>query len=389
MRHRRCSRWLLGILLAIAAPVSEGAARDYDWCAPVVVRPDQRRQEGDRCIGRWTDEEIADGAEVVMLGGFTDVAEPRFVHLQGQCGPPERHRDIGKYVERLRMLRAARGGPPLFVIHENRFDIVADTQAALPGFDADFLLRTDRPWQEVLDFFQKDRSIGCPVSGCRWSDSMFGHEGREAGPRLRDSIDKVGGRDRYQTVVYNTPAPSANEPVFYPLAALADLRNPKYRAWRVAEAVRAMRDGGYDAIALNQKFTNLIGKVRTIGDEEARDVAAARKSNPFWTAKPIDYRFADYAAGWVALGKELRAAGVPYAISDLPAYPWFERWDDPSSPVNEWQEIRPILFDAKLVMLERGKWGGPSNFDALVAELRAKGVKVVLVEVGCGQKWRS
>jgi hypothetical protein len=353
------------------------------------VRPDQARQRGDRCERKWSDEEIATGrAEVVLLGGFYDVTEPRFLHPRGLCGPPERHADIGRWVRDIRARRAANGGPRMWFVHQVRFDLVADTQAALPGFDADFLLRADRPWESVLAFFTKDRSPGCPAKGCRWSDSLYAHEGKESGPRLRDSIDKSGGPGRYRTAIYNTARPSAQENVFYPVAALADRNNPAYRAWRIAEAKRSIAAGDYDAVTLNQKFSNYLSWMPVLGDEKARDVAEARRSDATWTARPR-HGFAEEAAGWVALGRELRAAGVPYAITDFPSYPIFERWDDPKTPEPEWRAIREVVLGAELMLLGRGAWTPEARYEAFAAELRAAGVHVVPVDVRCGQRGRD
>lgn len=383
--------WLLGVLLvagfaASAAPIEP--ARQFDWCSEVVVRPDQRRRsDGSGCIIEWPDDAIAAGAGVVLLGDWADTSEPVFVRPPGACAERQTHADNGRYVARLRALRAKRGGPPLFFVHMHRFELVGDTQAALPGFQADFLLSTDRPWSEVTEFFAKDRSPLCGKEGCRWSDAFGGWEDRGRGTWLRDSIDESGGPRRHESVVYYLVRAAQVQRLFWPTAAIADLRNPAYRAWRVAEAKRALALGGYDAILLNQKFHQYQGEAQWIGGPQARDVAALRKNgdDTLWSAPPRGYGYPEYVQGYAALAADLRAAGVPYQF-EMRAWPWLVREaDDPTTPDrDEAQMIRGAALGARIALLDAGRGVDHAGFLNFADELRRAGVRVVIIRPECG-----
>jgi hypothetical protein len=386
--RRRSNRFVaIALLLAGIAPSPLAtAAAQFDFCAPVVVRPEQRRAVGARCVARFSEAEIAAGAEVLLLGSHTEVAEPVFEHPAGPCDPPERHSRIGREVKRWREKAAPRS---ITVVHLNRFEIVSDTLAATPGFDARFLVQTDTPWQKVLDFFALDRSPACRERPCRWSDAWGGFEHVNPGRWLRDSIDASGGPGRYQSAVYNLARPSDREDgVYWPTAVHANLGSKAYRAWRIAEAQRAIRDGGYDAVALGQKFSRrLAAEGAWLGTARGRDVAAlhAEDEPVTWTAEPKDYGFSEYMQGYLALAAELRAAGVPYAITDYPDFQFLESWDDPKTPdVNEWESIQDVMRKARVVLLARGPRTPYRAYEDFAAELRAAGVQVVPVNHGCG-----
>lgn len=384
---RRC---LLPVLVLVSLPAfadPSAATRTFDWCSEVVVRPDQRRKSvGSRCVSDWSDAAIADGAGLVLLGSGSDTSDPVFVHPTGPCGTPETHVENARFIARLRKLREGRGGAPLRFVHMHRFDLVFDTQAAQPGFDAAFLLSTDRPWSEVTGFFAKDRSPQCGRSGCRWSDAFGAWEDRGRGTWLRDWIDQSGGPRRHQSVVYYLVRAEQVDRLFWPTAAIADLRNPAYRAWRVAAAKRAIEIGGYDAILLNQKFHQYQDGPHWIGGPKAPDVAALRKigDDTLWSAPPRGYGYPEYVEGYAALAADLRAAGVPYAF-EMPTWAWLERRaDDPATPRDEAQMIREAARGARIAMLDPGRGGAQDRFQALVAELRRAGVEVVITRYDCG-----
>lgn len=390
---RAARRWI-GAAVALfplacrADPPPPPPGAIYDWCSSVVLRPDERRrEEGARCVAAWTDAEIAAGAELVLLGSYADVErENAATSPTSRCVVPETHRARGRYVADLRARRAEVGGPPLRFVHMHRFDLVSAPLAAEPGFRADFLLTTDRPWREVEAFFAADRSPRCGPDGCRWSHAPGGFEDRARGAWLRDSIDAAGGPGRAESVVYYLARAAQIQNRFWPTAAIADLRNPGYRAWRVALAKRALEVGGYDAIALNQKF-HMYRAPYWIGSEKARDVAALRADgdDTLWSAPPRGYGYPEYVTGWVALANDLRAAGVPYAIVDFPAWPWErERADDPSTPArDEGRSIREVAKGARIVLLERHARSDPRGLEAWAAELRAAGVEVFWMDTSC------
>ena len=377
----------IAVLVALAAPRAQAdpaSPHVFDWCSGVVVRPDQFLRAGS-CDPVWSPQEIARGAEVVLLGDFRDVSEPVLPPFQDRCGRIESHAANARRVAALRRLREPTGLPPLEIVHYQRFELVPRTFAALPGFDARFLLETRRPWQEVLDFFQRDRSAPCLSGGCRWSDSNFGDEAGEHGTRLRDLIDASGGPGAYRRKVYYVIKSAPGQQIFFPVAALGDLRNADYRAWRVAEAKRAMAVGGYTAIALVNKFHQYgAEKGHWIGSGRVSDVASLdRVPDTLFSAAPSDYGYAAYVAGWAALARDLRAAGVPYAV-EIQSPEFFARADDPSTAADEGALIREAARGASLVLLDRWRITTDASLRAATADLEAHGARVVPVKAECG-----
>lgn len=374
-------------LALLAGRAQAGEPVRLDWCAPVAWQADQARQDGDRCIARFSEAEMA-RARLVAVGTSWDVTEPDFVHRTGRCAPSQRHAENRARWQRIRERHAERGGERLWIVHAHRFDLVTDTLAMAPEFDGAFLLRTTRPWSDVLAFFERDRSPLCAPGGCRWSDAHGANEEREDGPSLAASIERVGGKGLVRKVVYYVGRGSNEQSTFSPVGVVADLRNAKYRAWRVAEAKRALAAGGYDAIVLNQKFHQYREQKGGywLGSERLPDPSAIRAGGDTpLTAPPLGYGYPDYVAGWSALAAELRAAGVPYAVTDLPADPFLDRADDPATPDrDEAQAIREVLRGAAVVLLDQGRWSREARIEALAAELRGAGVDVIRVDSRCG-----
>jgi hypothetical protein len=379
----------LGIQPVVAAAIPPGPpVRTYDWCSNVVFLPDERRREnGPPCTPVFSPEEVAAGAGYVLVGSYDDVVDAKGVEHERSCGGTDSHRENARYVARLRELRVRVPGPPLRVIHEHRFDLVSDAQAAERGFRADFLLSTDRPFSEVKAFFAKDGSPACRDGGCRLTLAYGAHEDRGGGNWLSDWIDRAGGKGRHESVVYYLARPAYVDRLFWTTAALADLRNPAYRAWRVALAKRALEIGGYDAIDLNHKFSQFAdGAEMWIGGKLARDAEALRalSDQTLWTAPPRGYGYPEYVAGWAALAKDLRAAGVPYSVA-LPTWPWPVRFaDDPSTPADEGALIREAARGAKYVRLDRWWRDDVRGLDAFAAELEKSGAEVVWLDTRCG-----
>jgi hypothetical protein len=167
---------------------------------------------------------------------------------------------------------------------------------------------------------------------------------------------------------------------FWPSAAVADLRNPAYRAWRVAEARRVIATGRFDAVLLNDKFDQYRFEGGHWIGGAARDVEALNRiGSTLWSAPPDGYGYAEYVSGWVALGRDLRRAGVPYAVWTSAAA-WHSRWyDAPETPrVDEQQQILETLRGSRLALV-----GGPvsaSRARELDEELRASGSRLVLMD---------
>jgi len=119
----------------------------------------------------------------------------------------------------------------------------------------------------------------------------------------------------------------------------------------------------------------------------APDAAALRAvgDDTLWTAPPRDYDGAAYLAGWLALARELRAAGVPYAVQP-PAWPTTLAPLGAPGDAQTAAAMREALRGARLVLLDRGDFGDRAGLLAFAAELEAAGVEVVWVDTRCGFK---
>jgi len=380
------------LLLANCAPAGAAVTAppplQYDWCSAVVIRPDQHWSDTKACAPLVDDDEIARGAGVVLIGDFDDAAEPRVAPAPRVCEPNPGHEANVRRMARMRSARVQAGGPPLWFVHMTRFELVPATLAAQPEFDPAFLARTDRPFSEVLDFFAKDASPAC-TGGCRWSDSWPWMEGKDDGRRLRDFIDAKAGAGSYRSAVYYLARAQRDSRVFGVTAVLADLRSPAYRAWRVREAKKAVLAGAYDAVDLNHKLHQYrAGADHWIGGSAAPDVSSLVKSgDTFWSARPRGYGYPEYVAGWAALARELREAGVPYNVI-LGAYAWTgDALDDPRSAANEAELVREVADGASSVLVDRSG-GHPSEaaLDSIVRRLVAHGARVWVVDQSCGQR---
>jgi len=376
----------LGLGLAVGMGPREAQAVSYDWCAPVVVRPDMRIQNPSTCTSIWTDAEIGSGAEVVLLGDFTDVAQPVVTAPGRLCYPSPSHAANKPYVTRLRSARAAAGnGKPLYLVHMSRFDLVPYSFAALAPFDDAMLLTTDRPWSQVTGFFTGDQSAACAAGGCSWSDSWGGDATRNPPPyRLRDYIDRAGGAGRYQRVVQYLSRPD-DPRIHWASSAIADLRNASYRAWRVAEAKAAIQVGGYDAIDLNHKLAQY-RSAHWIDSPGIQDVASLNASgDTYWTAPPRGYGYSEYVQGWNQLARDLKAAGVPYEVT-ISWRAWGgNSYDDGATSIREDDLIREALRGAKVVLFDRtSDQALTPEYTQAVAQLAAYGPKIYGFDLACG-----
>jgi hypothetical protein len=333
------------------------------------------------CEPEKTPEELAAAGGVFLLGATMDVSEQRTPIPKPNRCDSKGHARNGAFAASVRRART-QGSPPAAFVHIPRFDLVPLTFAALPGFQASFLVRTKQPWSRVLDFFARDESPLCQGGRCGWSDFHLGNPDQE-GSRLRDLIDASGGPGAYQSVVYYLARSRPGKLVHWPDAALADLRNPAYRAWRVAEARRALEVGGYDAVMLNDKFAQYRDRGGHWLGGAARDVEELnRVPRTLWSAEPDGYGYPEYSAGWAALGRDLRAAGVPYAVR-MSASAWRGRGlDDRTTPaVDEGALIGETLRGASLVIINT--WRAPQEqdeLDQIERELRARGGAMVLFD---------
>jgi len=383
---------LLAFALLFPAPPPASAAETLDWCAPIVVRPDQRWWSYSPCEPWWKPDTIARRADFVF-DGFPVPAQPVLTPDPIGCFGATTHANSRAYHDDLRV-RAAAQGRTLGIIWAQRFDLVDRHLAATPGFDPSFLLPAATPWAQFEDFFSKDTTETC-VCGCAWSRER-GANATPAGTRLADLIDAHGGAGTYERKVQYAIRPSTGgsadgEPRrFFGSSALADLGNPAYRAWMVAHTQAGLAAGGFDAVELNHKFHQYLpgNPPMWAGGARAPDVARyVATDDTLWSAPPSSYGYAEYVAGWAAMGADLAAAGVPYVVW-LPPTMWragSTLYDDPATPTDENALIRSVAHGARWVLLD--KIGGGTDADVALAQadLAANGGAIgVPLDSGCG-----
>jgi len=341
---------------SVAQVPSSIADRTGDGCDFVVWRP--RRQYADRasCRPSLTPGEIADRARLVALGSLWDAPGPDQLPAPDRCMGQLGHAANARYAAEIRAQATPGAAPP--IIHLHRFDLVPVTLAARPGFDSRFLVTTDRPFARVLGFFRPGQ----------WSDSFRGDAALDPGPRLRDWIDGSGGPGTFRRIVYYLNSPARADAPVWPQAALGNLSNPDYRAWRVAEAELAMEQGTYDAVMLNQKFYQFDprrGSYWIGSDTVPTATVFRRRGETAWSAPPRDYDLSRYQAGWAALGRDLSAAGVPYAVLL-----------SQNAMTHGNAHIRTTTEDARYVIWQKAGPGTPALRRRLLA-LRAAGVTTI------------
>lgn len=361
------------VLLAFVAPESRSA--EGDWCSSVVVRPDRRWQSTRPCVRAWNDSEVANRAGVVLLGSFKDVSTKEDRSSHPQCGGPFTHQTTAAYIASIRSLRPS-GSSPILFVHMSRFELISPSHVQAKGFRASYLLKTKTTISRVADFFRLDRSPACR-GACRWTETAQG---------LEQAIDSAGPGPTHEEVVYYVTLRNASTHRFAPLAAVADLTNPDYRQWRVQRAKSALREGGYDAVMLNQKFAQYFQKKGYwLGSSWCPNVSSCTgHPDTIFSAQPDGYGFANYVAGWVALAQDLQSANVPYVVRLTP-HPWLTTSDDPSTPgTDEASQIRTVLQGAHLVLIDAGNTGPSLSITEWTEQLRRSGVRVLPVDKRCG-----
>lgn len=374
------------------APVSDTSAsgRTFDWCAPVVVNP-LRRWSGETCGQPWGPDEIAAGADVVLLEGGELAAGGDEVSLPG-ADPCQFQPTLASHARYLRELRARAAGrkPQPLALIQTRFDLVKSELASQPGFDAGFLVRASRPWEQVLAFFSEDRSPDCAAGGCRLAEpdpTSKGGDPQSMAP-LVARVDAMGGPGSAHLLAYYLERSAPGKQVYRVTAALADLSNPAYRAWRVAEARRVLELGGYDAVMLNHKLHQYLPAAggHWIGSPKAPDVTTLnRLQDTLWSTPPKGYEYLDYVQGWHDLAADFRQAGVPYGV-EISIAPWVgDFYEDPRTPISENRLIREAARGARVVLLDWPRARRGAEFATVRSELEAAGARVVPMEGNCGK----
>jgi hypothetical protein len=376
----------LALVLPAIGAAAPAAGVELDWCAPVVIRPDQKFDNAKDCHWVWSKQEIAEQTDVVYMSGETAVGTPKRPPHPMTCWGDTTFENMARYIDEVNALRPA-DKPPIQWVAMVRFDIVFDTFAAQPGFTDEFLAKTNRPWSTLLDFFRKDRSGACPPEGCTWRDAWGGRADCN-GQCLRDYIDGAGGPGAAERAVYYLNL--WDHPIYWPSAALARQDNAKFRTWIIAEHAKAISMGHATMIDLNNKFwqwlpSNAGGGGVEVGGPKARDVAALRKTEAGWTGTPIGYGYPEYVKGWAALASELKAANVPFSvIVGRALFTQPKLYDDPSTAdVDEAKLIRDVAEQkAKLVLLATD--GDRAGAAGVAARLRSLGRTVLVIDQNCG-----
>lgn len=366
---------ILGILARAAT------AEQLDWCAPIVVRPDQR-MEPSSCRFTWPQEAIAAHADLVLMSGEGVGSETLHAPHTMTCWGPATWKQMGQFVDQVNAKRPPTR-PPIRWIAFIRTDLVYDTQAALPGFSPSFLVGAKEDQAHLLRFLRDDTSGACPADGCRWSDAWGGTAPCD-GTCIRDYVIKAGGSPDRVAYYINV----RDHPTYWPSAALARLDDPAYRKWLVPQVKRAITDGHATYVDLNHKLWQFHPRLRGAGHEVGSagipDVAALRREGG-WSSAPIGYGYPQYVAGWHDLAGDLAAAGVPFSVTlgrglwDRAAY-----FDDPTTPdVDESALLREVAEKrASHVFLEiDGDRGGAER---VANRLRAMGRSVTVTDSSCG-----
>lgn len=376
--------------LALAAGVALGAAPSagddelYDWCAPIATRPLERFRDAARCVPQWTPAELARAAYVLLSSSeLADAGTPG--NPRDACHGEISLQSHARWIAGVKQEIAPGAAAPLFVASV-RFDLIGPHDVARAGFDPSFLLRTDRSWTAVESFFASDRSPDCADGGCRILEP--GAKAPSVFPLAREASRSAQAPGE---AVYYLVRAARGQREFTPGWALSDLRNPAYRAWKVAEMRHVLAAGGYDAVDLNHKLHQFRPRrfrapQHWIASGEVKDVTSLNATgDTYWTAPPRAYGYAEYVAGWSAMARDLREAGIPYTVL-LNAGPWMGTdYDDPASPADEAAAIREVALGARAVLLDGGR--GPLGLGGTRAEreLRARGVRVVPMDSSCGR----
>lgn len=366
------------------------AAEPLDFCAPVAVRPDQRWWSTNPCEPWWKPDTLAARADFVF-DGFNIPATLALPPDRASCFGDQTHANSKAYHDDLRA-RAAALGRTLEIVHYARFDLVTRQHAALAGFEAGFLVDAEAPLAETSRFFSRDTSPPC-VCGCAFSQEP-GPAGAPPGTRLSDLVDAAGGSGAYDGKVQYAIRPGTGGTQdgsprrFFGSSLIADLRNPAYRAWRVADAAAVLAAGGFDFVELNQKFHMYTPTNPPYwwGGPRAMDVAGyLATDDTLWSGRPEGYGYPEYVHGWWQLAEDLRAASVPFAVTLAATYWRPGLNDDPATPVvDEAELIRAGARAADVVFVDR-IGSQPADVDAALADLAAQSTaRVVVIHSGCG-----
>lgn len=366
-----------GILHARRLAANQG---DLDWCARLSVRPDSRVADSGTCLMETPKQTVAERADIMVYGDFDDVLASQNPKLEATCKGASSHEANFTFASDVRALRDGLRRP-LRVGHMMRWDLVGTRTAALPGFDPAFLVRKDAGAPTASAFFAADVSSHCTGgTACSWDFDRW-----ETGSTINNLAETIEALEpgASDDVVYYLPRHPTNSVVFGPIAALADLGNASYRAWRIGIVQQHLAAGQYDVVNLNHKFGQYYTPGFWMGGARrttATDYVAAKDSA--WSAEPDGYGYVEYIAGWQALADDLVAAGIPY-YARMEPNPWLTSADDAGSPADETALILDGFQQADIALLDLSNISGdtPDGWEALVDN---QGARVLRLDVRCG-----
>lgn len=285
------------------------------------------------------------------------------------------------------------GGWPVRIVQAIRPDLVTWPEMQLVGFQRSFLVETP-----AADFDAVEAFLG-GSSAWTWSErgESASWAGRDEGVRLSDQITALGGDPRAYAYYLTRPQVV---PV-YPNAAIPDLTDPAYRAWKLAHVQALLAESGADLVALEHKFAQrtqpngggnyyvlapdncggdtladfLRGSCAGAFNGNGTDVEKKPQGGFTANLEAAGYGWAQYIQGLSAFAAELRAAGIRYRFASngqfLDASP-ANFYDDPATVgINENDLVRDIVYGASLVWVTDGQEALEAS---LRTQLRARGI---------------
>ncbi len=325
-----------GVEAAATLPANIGV--QGDWCSPLTSQPDVT-ELSNNCEMRLTVQEIASRSHYVTLGTFEDTLSTDTPNAQDACGDPRSHA-VNKSIASAIRTASGAGKPPR-IFYEMRMDLLTTEQMSGAGFQNSWLLTTATPWATVVANVAADTSAECDPEGTGTGSCTI----------------TLGNFTTPDTSVYYMTLRGVDQSL-QPLAVMPDMGNAAYRAWRIARIQDILVEGGFDGVALNEKFDpNKLPDGYWMFSTSCPNLTVCNGGqSTIWSAQPQNYPYGDYVAGWVAFGEELTAAGIPFITRHQPN-PALHSADDPLTTNTEYLDIRALDYTAEATFLSTGNVG--------------------------------
>ena len=397
-------------------------------------------QENGTALQRWTPEALGSLANGYYSFGKPEQnpagAFPYVDDIESSCFELSAPSTSGKFTNEAIDAWVAAVNAPVAAdpvgYWEDRADFITVHQLiaqhpSLPPFPASAVTRmngfgsgVERSWSTFVGFFDADpmraadqarcgaNGQTCDWANCRNASNTFvandawdaGHVGcnqARAGRTLSALLDHLepglGEAAVYQ--VYSRGGSS--QQLWYPVAAIADLTDPSYRAWRVAYERLVIDEHGAHGLSAQHKVhqyrksdgtgdeqlyvdmgdgiggmdstacAGATGTVDTLAELDAGDCDS--HSGPARKANGDTYGYSAYAHGYAALSRDRVAAGIPYLMRSASPYWWegcttmnadftgsgcADDYDLASTPsVNENALLREIAMRSEILNIDR------------------------------------